>query len=264
MTFNAGSAPAALSPPPVDVRRLALFLDMDGVLASLAPTPDAVMPDPRRTAVLRRLGPALGGRLAVISGRTLAEIDRITEASSPAASGVHGLEIRSRDGAVHTPEADPAIRSVVAAFTAFAEAHPGVIVEDKGVAAGLHYRQAPAAAADAERLARDLAARTGLTLQPGHMIFELKTPGTDKGTALTSLMTGAPFAGGVPVMFGDDQTDEHAFRAAAALGGFGVLVGPMRSTDARYRLDGVPQVLDWLEAVADAVQGAAELEEAEA
>lgn len=256
MTLDAGSAPESLPPPPVDVRSLALFLDMDGVLASLAPTPDAVMPDARRTAVLRRLGPALNGRLAVISGRTLAEIDRITETSSPAASGIHGLEIRTGDGAVHTPAADPAIRSVVSAFKVFAEAHPGVIVEDKGVAAGLHYRQAPSAAAEAEHLARNLAMETGLTLQPGHMIFELKTPGTDKGTALTTLMTEQPFTGGIPVMFGDDQTDEHAFRAATALGGFGVLVGPMRTTDARYRLDGVPQVLDWLEALADATSHA--------
>ena len=264
MTLDAGSAPEALPPPPVDLRRLALFLDMDGVLAPLAPTPNAVLPDPRRTAVLRRLVPALKGRLAVISGRTLAEIDRITDSSSPAASGVHGLEIRTGDGAVHTPAADPALRSIVAAFKAFAEAHPGVIVEDKGVAAGLHYRQAPAAAAAAEHLARTLAAETGLTLQPGHMIFELKTPGTDKGTALTTLMTVPPFTGGLPVMFGDDQTDEHAFRAATVLGGFGVLVGPMRATDARYRLDGVPQVLDWLEALADAAQNALKCEEAEA
>jgi trehalose 6-phosphate phosphatase len=235
----------------VNLRGLALFLDMDGVLASLARTPDGVLPDPRRTAVLRRLGRALHGRLAVISGRTLAEIDRITESSSPAASGIHGLEIRTGDGAVHTPAAHPGVRAVVAAFRAFAEAHPGVIVEDKGVAAGLHYRQAPDAAAAAEHLARTLAAETGLALQPGHMIFELKTPGTDKGTALTTLMTEPPFTGALPVMFGDDQTDEHAFRAATALGGFGVLVGPMRVTHARYRLDAVPQVLDWLETVAE-------------
>lgn len=260
MTSNAGTVPQTLPSPPTQVRGLALFLDMDGVLATFAPTPDQVMPDPRRTAVLRRLGPLLEGRLAVISGRTLSEIDRITEAASPAASGVHGLEIRLRRGEVRTRAAAPAVRTAVAAFHAFAEAHPGVIVEDKGVATGLHFRQAPDAAAAAERLARDLAAETGLILQPGHMIFELKTPGTDKGTALTALMAETPFKGGVPVMFGDDLTDEHAFRAAEALGGFGVLVGPMRETAARYRLDGVPQVLDWLETVADLAAADQEIE----
>jgi len=260
MTSNAGTAPQTLSFPPTEVRGLALFLDMDGVLAGFAPTPDQVMPDPRRTAVLRRLGPLLEGRLAIVSGRTLSEIDRITEAASPAASGVHGLEIRTPQGEVRTRAAAPAIRTAVAAFHTFAEAHPGAIVEDKGVATGLHFRQAPDAAAAAERLARDLAAETGLVLQPGHMIFELKTPGTDKGTALTALMAEAPFKGGVPVMFGDDLTDEHAFRAAEALGGFGVLVGPMRETAARYRLDGVPEVMDWLETVADLAAADQEVE----
>jgi trehalose 6-phosphate phosphatase len=253
MTLNAGSAPHTLSSPPTEVRGLALFLDMDGVLAPLAPTPDEVVPDPRRTAILRRLVPALDGRLAIISGRTLSEIDRITDGASPSASGVHGLTIRRRDGSVATRAADPAVRSVVAAFDAFAATRPGVIVEDKSVSAGLHYRGAPDAAEDAEQLARKLADETGLAIQPGELVFEVKTPGTDKGTALTAFMAEPPFAGGTPVMFGDDLTDEHAFRAAEALGGFGVLVGPMRETAARYRLAGVPEVLDWLEAVAATV-----------
>ena len=251
MTSNAGNASRILSAPPLDIQRLALFLDMDGVLAPLAPTPDEVVADPRRTAILRRLVKALDGRLAIISGRTLSEIDRITESASPVASGVHGLTIRRADGAVATRPADPAVRSVVAAFHAFAAERPGVSVEDKAVSAGLHYRGAPDAAADAEHLARRLAEETGLAVQPGELVFEVKTPGTDKGTALTAFMAEPPFAGGTPVMFGDDLTDEHAFRAAEALGGFGVLVGPIRETAARYRLDGVPEVLDWLEAAAD-------------
>ena len=82
-------------------------------------------------------------------------------------------------------------------------------------------------------------------------MLELKTPGADKGSAITAFMAEAPFRGAVPVMLGDDLTDEHGFRAAAALGGFGVLVGPSRDTAARYRLDDVDSVMTWLEAVAE-------------
>ncbi len=253
--LNTDGAPALvdalsyLPPPPVHLQRPALFLDMDGVLAPLAATPDAVVPDARRTAVLRRLEMRLDGRVAIISGRTLAEIDRIAESASTSASGVHGLQRRRADGSLDHAAAAPAVREAVAAFARFAEGRPGTIVEDKAVSAGLHYRGAPAEAAAAEALARSLAAETGLTLQPGNLVVELKTPGTDKGTALRAFMSEPPFTGAVPVMLGDDLTDEDGFSAAAELGGFGVLVGPPRDTAARFGLADVDAVLAWLDAV---------------
>lgn len=242
-------AVAHLPAPPTRLARPALFLDMDGVLAPLADTPDAVVPHPERTAAVRAVATRLDGRVAIISGRTIAEIDRIAEASATSASGVHGLERRRADGSLHRAEAAPAVRDAVAAFEAFARSRPGIIVEDKAVSAGLHYRGAPAEEAAALALARRLADETGLTIQAGNLVVELKTPGTDKGTALTAFMLEPPFAGAVPVMLGDDLTDEDGFRAATALGGFGVLVGPPRETAARYGLPDVAAVLAWLNAV---------------
>lgn len=246
-------APAeALSPlpaPPTALHRPALFLDMDGVLAPLAATPDAVVPNAHRTAVLRALADRLDGRVAILSGRTLAEIDRIAEASTTSASGVHGLQRRHADGSLHSVEAAPEVRDAVAAFEDFARSRPGLLVENKAVSAGLHYRGAPAEAAGVIALAERLADETGLTLQAGHLVVELKTPGTNKGTALKAFMQEAPFAGAVPVMLGDDLTDEDGFIAAAELGGFGVLVGEARPTAARHGLADVPAVLDWLDAV---------------
>lgn len=248
--------PKGLTPPPARFDRLALFLDMDGVLAPLAETPDAVGPTPRRAAVLRRLDLQLGGRLAIISGRTLSEIDRISGAGPLAASGVHGLERRRRDGSLDTALADEGVATATDALMAFQVDHPGVIVEPKGLSVGLHYRQAPQAKEPALALARALADDTGLALQSGVMVVELKTPGADKGTALTAFMGEPPFKGALPVMLGDDLTDEDGFRAARALGGFGVLVGPPRETLATYGLAGVDAVLDWLEAVSQALSPA--------
>ncbi|HEV7226839.1 trehalose-phosphatase [Brevundimonas sp.] len=241
--------PARLPPPPDVLPGGALFLDLDGVLAPLAATPDAVRADPHRSAVLRALSERLEGRVAIVSGRPLEEIDRIADGAVTSASGVHGLERRRADGTLLETEPHEAVQEAVAAFQAFARDRPGLIVENKDVAAGLHYRGDPSHAEAAEALARDLADRTGLKLQPGKLVLELKTPGADKGTALTAFMGEAPFAGGVPVMVGDDLTDEHGFRAAVALGGFGVLVGEPRDTAARYGLADVEAVLDWLEKV---------------
>lgn len=253
LTIDAASAAAEdaphLPPPPTRLSRPALFLDLDGVLAPLAPTPASVVPDPRRTAVLRAVAKRLGGRVAIVSGRTIAEIDRIAEAALASASGVHGLERRRADGSLDQTDAAPGVRDAVAAFERFAETRPGTIVEDKAVSAGLHFRGAPAEAAAAGALAERLADETGLTLQPGHLVVELKTPGTDKGTALKAFMREAPFAGAFPVMLGDDLTDEDGFRAAADLGGFGVLVGPPRETAATCGLPDVAAVLAWLDAI---------------
>lgn len=240
------------APPVRPAGRLALFLDLDGVLAPMAPSPGAVVADPRRTAVLRVLNRSLGGRLAIVSGRTLGEIDRIADGASPSAAGVHGLERRSANGRVERPDPSPAIAGVLDRFQAFARERPGVIVEDKGISAGLHYRQAPQAADEAHQIARRLASETGLTLQTGHMVLELRTPGPDKGGAVRAFMAEPPFLGARPVMLGDDLTDEAGFLAARSLGGFGVLVGSPRPTAAAFGLPDVGAVLDWLEAVAAA------------
>jgi trehalose 6-phosphate phosphatase len=215
MPLNSVTITALLPAPPRIAGRLSLFLDLDGVLAPMASSPDAVGPEPRRTAVLVALDHRLEGRLAIVSGRTLVEIDRIAGGASPSASGVHGLERRRRDGSIERAAASAAVVDVVEAFKAFAAERPGVIVEDKGVSASLHYRQSPASEAAAVALAEHLRERTGLTLQPGHMVLELKTPGADKGSAVNAFMAEAPFRGSVPVMVGDDLTDEAGFRAAS-------------------------------------------------
>ena len=252
MPSYAGAASLLLPTPPVVADGIALFLDMDGVLAPMAPTPDAVVPTARRTAALKAVEARLAGRVAIVSGRTLAEIDRISDHALVSGSGVHGLERRLKDGSIERKVADAGVAQALGAFEAFAADRPGVIVEDKGVSVGLHYRQAPDEARAAKDIAAELQSETGLTLQPGHMVLELKTPGADKGTAVTAFMQEAPFKGAVPVMLGDDLTDEYGFEAASALGGYGVLVGPERETAARYRLDDVDTVLTWLEAVAKA------------
>ena len=251
MLTDAAPAVTPLSPPPALPPRPALFLDMDGVLAPITATPGGVGPDGRRSRVLVRLLERLEGRLAVLSGRTIAEIDRICEGVVPCVAGVHGLERRGADGQVRRLEPHPAMDQVHDALMDFARDRPGVLIEDKGLGVTLHYRQAPDQAGAARDLARGLAEAHGLTLQPGDMVQELKTPGADKGRALTAFMEEAPFRDAVPVMTGDDLTDEFAFAAAAGLGGFGVLVGPPRDTAALHGLSDSEAVMDWLETLAE-------------
>jgi trehalose 6-phosphate phosphatase len=225
---------------------LTLFLDLDGTLAPFEQTPSLVMPEAKRTEALRAAGVRLEGRLAILSGRTLDDIDRILDGVVAAAAGVHGLERRSTDGAVTSRAGHPALDQVEGYLQTFAAGHEGVLVERKPQSVALHYRKAPSLGVEAVALSTRLASKWGLTVQNGRMVTELRTPGEDKGDALRAFMAEAPFRDGQPVMFGDDLTDEPAFKAADALGGFGVLVGPLRPTAATFHLPDVASVIAWL------------------
>ena len=225
----------------------ALFLDLDGTLAPFSATPDGVGPDPLRNGLLRDLARRLGGRLAVISGRSIADLDRILDNSVLCVAGSHGLQRRDARGHVTAAPVHPGVRVAADAFDDFAQARPGVLVERKPLSVALHYRNAPQAEGDVQALALELARATGLKLQLGACVAELVTLGADKGQALAAFMREAPFAGAAPVFIGDDLTDEDGFRAAAELGGYGVLVGPPRPTRAQCRLDSSAAVIAWLQ-----------------
>lgn len=235
----------------ISLDRAALFLDLDGTLAPIAARPEDVRPDRVRNALLRRLSQRLGGRLAVVSGRSIDDVDRILDASIIAIAGVHGLERRNAAGRVASAEPHPELDRVYAAMETFVKERPGAHLEFKMLGVALHYRLAPAAADDALELARRLAWSTGMKLQQGNMVVELRSPGADKGVTVRSYMAEQPFVNGVPIFVGDDLTDEDGFAAAEDLGGVGVLVGPDRATSASARLPNVDAVSSWL---ADALE----------
>lgn len=237
-------------PPSIDPDRDALFLDIDGTLAPLAPRPEDVVPLARRTAVIRRLAERMEGRLAVVTGRTVADADRILEEACAVVAGVHGLTIRCPGGQVLTAAPSPALTEALKEAKRFADARPGLILEDKGPGLTLHYRQAPDLAEEVLTFGQALALRTGLKGQPGDMVYEVREAGGDKGLAVRTLMTLEPFAGFRPVFVGDDVTDEDGIQAAQTMGGYGVLVGGRTGSQAEYGLADVEAVLAWLEASA--------------
>ena len=227
---------------------LALFLDLDGTLAPIAPRPQDVCLDGDQRALLVQLSKRLEGRLAILSGRTIADIDRILGGLILPVAGVHGLERRGPDGSIRRAEPGDGLAAARSVLRAFVDEHPALLLEDKGLSLGLHYRAAPEIGAASRALAERLAQAHDLVLQPGDMVIELRTTGPNKGDALAAFMADPPFAGGAPVFVGDDLTDEDGFAAARALGGAGVLVGPDRATSAGSRLADVRAVYAWIEA----------------
>lgn len=133
---------------------------------------------------------------------------------------------------------------------------PRLVVEDKGLALALHYRQAPQLETELVTAVTAVAERTGsgLRAQRGRLVIEL-TPGTvSKATAIAEFMGEEPFRGRLPAYVGDDLTDEPAFEWVNAASGISVAVDVAPPTSARTHLGSVMEVRAWLRALLDAAR----------
>lgn len=236
-------------------RRLAIFLDFDGTLVEIAPTPDAVVVPPGLAGLLTSLRTKLDGALAVLSGRAIADIDERLGLPGLTAAGQHGLETRDPDGRRWRAGDESALTPLRADLRAFAAERTGVLLEDKGTTLALHTRLAPHYGGEAHALVQALRDRAPAQwrIRPGHHVVEIGLGGADKGTALQRFAAHAPFAGRIPVMFGDDITDDAAFAAAKDLGGFAVAVGP-RPAETPLRLKGPAEVSAVLRLIDEALE----------
>ncbi len=236
-----------LSEPPLRLlERASLFMDLDGTLLELAESPHAVRVGEGAARVLELAATNLSGRVALISGRSADDVAALFPALALNIGGSHGLEQRWADGRSNTPQRGEAVNHALRRLREFEAMHDGLLVEDKPFGTALHFRRVPHLETESRALAASIAEETGLILQAGKMVVELKTSATNKGDALAAFMADAPMCDGVPVFLGDDDNDEPAFEMARRLGGAGILVGPARETRANWRLPAVSSALDWL------------------
>jgi trehalose 6-phosphate phosphatase len=203
----------------------ALFLDFDGTMVDIAPQPDAVHVPPPLIEHLRWLTGYLEGAVAVISGRSIEQIDSFLQPLQLPVAGVHGAERRTADGQLALLTTHP-LEQVEAAADDLAARHAGLRVERKRGSLALHYRQAPELEdLCLQAMQQAVADSPGLTLLRGKMVVEAKPGGASKGRAIEDFLKEAPFAGRSPIFIGDDITDEVGFSTVQRLGGLGVKVG---------------------------------------
>lgn len=238
------------APPALDSLRgkvdLALFLDFDGTLVELAPTPDGINVAHDLADRLGKLGIALGDRLALVSGRAIVDLEKHLGPIALACAGSHGSDCRQASG---EPLGDPPgglPSEALCAIADFAQAQ-GFDLEDKPHGAALHYRANPDLEPQGLAFAEQLIKTHDLEMKRGKCVIELVAPGANKGTAVAAFMGEAPFAGAVPIFIGDDVTDEDGFAKAAELGGFGIIVGDRLGTVAKNRLASVAALHHWLQ-----------------
>ena len=233
-----------LPPPPAIGHNLALFLDFDGTLAAIQDEASTVALPPTLDQTLLQLSRKLSGALALVSGRDVRDLSSRVPNDLWRAGG-HGVEICRP---MEAPAEDRVLAptGMVDDLEALASGHDGTFLERKDPVLALHYRANPDAGATLEAaMAEIVATYEDYRLQHGKMVLEAKPSAANKGRALRQLMAEDPFRDRIPVMVGDDKTDEDAMAVAEELGGYGIMVGA-DSPVARFHLCDVAAVHAWL------------------
>jgi trehalose 6-phosphate phosphatase len=230
-------------------QELALFLDVDGTLLEIASTPDRVRVPASLRNTLQLTFEREHGALALLSGRSLDDLDELFSPCDFPASGKHGLEVRLPSGKVIRPNIDPTVLDRARRWLGILQQdNRGLLLEDKGVALAMHYRLVPRLATEVEVVMNEMAAELGETfiVRPGKCVYELMPRGYDERSAIQLLMKERAFAGRTPVFVGDDPTDEVGFQAVNEMGGHSIRVGNLEKTAAQYRFSSVSTVVAWL------------------
>jgi trehalose 6-phosphate phosphatase len=241
----------AVQAAPLPHRPWSLFLDVDGTLLELARTPGAVIVDHDLLALLMRLRDKAHGALALVSGRTINDLDHLFGVLHLPAAGLHGCERRDAAGGLHIA---PIVRDQLAALRLglqdLVARHEGLMLEDKGAGLALHFQ----GARELEHVLRAQVALLAAPLVPeftlldGHAVIEVKPAAHTKDSAVTAFMGELPFKGRMPIFIGDDQTDYGGFAAVRRYDGIAIAVGPR--VKAEWWLPGPREVRQWLEQLA--------------
>jgi trehalose 6-phosphate phosphatase len=250
---SAEPGPGPCAPPSGRGLRLsatALFLDVDGTLLEIAPTPDEVVVDAQVIALLRALALRTDGAVAFVSGRSIATLDSLFQPLMLPTAGLHGFERRSASGS-YMRRALPSgllLSKAREALLSLVDSEPGLLLEDKRFSLALHYRQLPHLEPQVVDTVTEIVASLGpeFELQRGRRVVEIRPAVAHKAAAIADFMHEPPFHGRQPVFLGDDATDECAFEVVNKIGGLSVAVGVMRDSCAQAHLPTVRAARLWL------------------
>jgi trehalose 6-phosphate phosphatase len=236
----------------LSLQETAFFFDFDGTLVELASTPDGIVVPPDVPLILAALRRSTNGAVAIVSGRGIDSIDSFLAMPDLPVAGLHGAERRDSNADVQRVGFnDERLLRMEHVLEGVVSAHPGLLLEIKGAALALHYRNAPERGEAARKATERLVAQypDAYVLQPGKMVYEIKPKDVDKGRAVAAFLGEPPFVGRRPVFLGDDLTDEKGFAVVNERHGLSIKIGG-GDTLAHMRLDSVSALLEWLKLVA--------------
>ncbi len=225
----------------------ALFLDIDGTLLDIQAHPQRVTSNFPLNQLLAKLSVQLDGALALVSGRTVEEIDRIFHPQQFPAAGSHGVQFRANDESPTSPNLPKPSAALIHRAEALVANWPGAFVEHKPFGLALHYRQAPAAKPSIHRWAQaECQQQSNFVVIMGKMVCEIAPRQAGKGQAIGRFLAEDRFCSRKPIFIGDDVTDESGFEYVNALNGLSIRVGEDQPSAAHRQLKNVSAVHNWL------------------
>jgi trehalose-phosphatase len=248
-------------------RDVCLFLDFDGTLTPIRRHPRAVKLSGALKKTLRKIAALKGATVAVISGRSLADVKERVGIKGIIYAGNHGMEAKGRGINYKVPgavKAEKTVRELSRKLKNRYRAFRGVIVEDKGLTLSVHFRMVPRTRLKAaERIFREVAgpyiSEGKVRLTRGKKVWEVRPPVRwDKGKAVARLLSERKKktrTRPVPFYLGDDRTDEDAFRALRGKG-YTVKIGKKGAKSrAGYYLKNTTEVRRFLERLSSLIRG---------
>ena len=243
---------------------MTLFLDYDGSLVPIAPTPAQAVPDQALLELLADVCSKLFLRTVILSGRPLADLQRMLPVKGLIIAGLYGVEMQLADGTVLLKEAgdgrEESMAQLREQWQNLAGGLEGFLIEDKGEALALHARWAEAMQAKhvldtARSQALEIIHSHDLRILDGDRYVEVAPASADKGRAVDWLLTHYPVEGDLPVGFGDDNKDEAAFAVIQGYGGYAIGVGhryELPNVDAR--VEDPEAAREWLSEMVSAAE----------
>jgi trehalose 6-phosphate phosphatase len=243
--------------------RLHLFLDYDGTLVPIAPTPEQAQPDADLLDLLTRLGQATRIRTIILSGRPLASLQAMLLVPGLTLAGTYGIEIQLPDGIRVTRVEETSIRAQIAkidlAWHELIPLHWGFLIENKGLSIALHARFVHPEMRDAilpraERIARQHARLDIFRILSDTDFLEIAPRQAHKGKAVEWFLGTSPLPNELLAYFGDDDKDAEAFTMIQHYKGYAIQVGTRyQFPDADAYIASSEIVRDWLKRFRDVV-----------
>ena len=228
---------------PKDIQKVALFLDVDGTLYEIVSSPSLIKPCFKLQKKLQTTRNRLGGALALISGRSLDDLDRIFENDKISVAGNHGAQLRDtlrlREYQANTEN----IKRIAHKIRELLNGQKNIEIENKGSNLSVHFRNSTIDRKEINKIIMELVKyEPKLTFLKGKEVLEVKPLSYNKGTAISYFMRTKPFIKRRPIFIGDDVSDEDGFETVNKIGGWSVRVGNYKRSKANFFLPNVTSV----------------------